>query len=115
MEEHLFSYGTLQQEPVQLATFGRKLAGTAEILEGFRIDMIRIEDESVIAKSGQQYHPVIIHTGNREDTVNGTVFKITNAELLQADDYEVDEYKRIKVSLKSGNSAWVYIKADTDL
>ena len=31
----LFSYGTLQLEAVQLATFGRKLAGTADGLPGF--------------------------------------------------------------------------------
>jgi len=31
----LFSYGTLQDEPVQRATFGRKLEGSADGLSGF--------------------------------------------------------------------------------
>jgi hypothetical protein len=32
----VFSYGTLQLEAVQLATFGRKLVGTADVLRGSR-------------------------------------------------------------------------------
>jgi hypothetical protein len=30
-----FSYGTLQLEAVQMATFGRQLAGTSDALRGF--------------------------------------------------------------------------------
>lgn len=33
--ELLFSYGTLQLESVQLATFGRKLVGAADVKESF--------------------------------------------------------------------------------
>ena len=32
----LFSYGTLQQEDVQLATFGRRLTGVSDALVGYR-------------------------------------------------------------------------------
>jgi hypothetical protein len=39
MDEYLFSYGTLQDEAVQLATFGRRLSGEPEVLEGFRIEV----------------------------------------------------------------------------
>lgn len=35
--EKLFSYGTLQQETVQLSTFGRKLQGTADVLIGYHL------------------------------------------------------------------------------
>lgn len=34
--ELLFSYGTLQQKAVQLATFGRELSGTKEVLVGYQ-------------------------------------------------------------------------------
>jgi hypothetical protein len=32
-------------------------------------------------------------------------------ELLAADRYEVADYKRVEVVLKSGATAWVYVKA----
>ena len=44
------------------------------------------------------------------DEVAGKVFQITAAELAAADAYEVSDYKRIEVALKSGISAWVYVK-----
>jgi hypothetical protein len=40
------------------------------------------------------------------------VFEITPDELKQADDYEVDSYKRVAVTLQSGKNAWVYVKAE---
>jgi hypothetical protein len=39
------------------------------------------------------------------------VFWITDAELKAADEYEVADYKRILVPLRSGNTAWVYVRA----
>lgn len=108
----MFSYGTLQDEAVQLATFGRRLSGEPEALEGFRIDHLMIEDEEVIAASGLRYHLIISASGNPLDVVTGTGFSITYAELLSADAYEVDDYKRVRVELKSGRKAWVYIRKD---
>ena len=37
----LFSYGTLQQEDVQLATFGRLLQGQKDELLGFEQSLVR--------------------------------------------------------------------------
>ena len=33
------------------------------------------------------------------------------AELKAADAYEVAAYKRVQVALRSGNMAWVYVRA----
>ncbi len=49
--ESLFSYGTLQLEAVQMATFGRRLAGTSDALRGFELVLLKIEDQTVIAIS----------------------------------------------------------------
>jgi len=49
--ELVFSYGTLQLEAVQLATFGRKLVGTADVLPGFAQSMMKIDDPDVVATS----------------------------------------------------------------
>lgn len=107
----LFSYGTLQQENVQLATFGRRLAGQLDRLAGFVQTDIEIDDPEVVRTSGKTHHPMLVFTNQPEDGVNGTVFDITDAELAQADDYEVDDYTRVSVTLASGIQAWVYVDA----
>lgn len=107
----LFSYGTLQQADVQLATFGRLLTGDADALPGFKQSMVRITDPAVIATSGADHHPIVAASPDKTDEAPGTVFVITEAELHAADTYEVSDYKRVAVRLKSGRDAWVYIKA----
>lgn len=107
----LFSYGTLQQEGVQLSTFGRLLVGSADALVGFAQSMVRIEDQEVVATSGKTHHPIVKFSGNAEDRVQGTVFEVTDSELAQADAYEVDAYKRVSAKLASGKQAWVYVDA----
>ena len=54
--QKLFSYGTLQQENVQLATFSRKLTGSPDVLVGYRLDEIAISDPAVVATSGKTHH-----------------------------------------------------------
>jgi gamma-glutamylcyclotransferase (GGCT)/AIG2-like uncharacterized protein YtfP len=108
---HLFSYGTLQQEKVQLETFGRRLEGGPDALPGYRREMVRITDPQVIATSGADHHPIVMPSDNPTDTVDGAVFEITAAELAAADEYEVSDYKRVAVRLTSGKGAFVYVKA----
>jgi gamma-glutamylcyclotransferase (GGCT)/AIG2-like uncharacterized protein YtfP len=43
--------------------------------------------------------------------VEGTVFVISTDELAAADEYEVDDYRRVTVPLRSGHQAWVYVFA----
>lgn len=112
--EKLFSYGTLQYEAVQISTFGRKLEGIQDILIGFRLTELAINDPTVVATSGESVHPILIHTGNTTDKVVGIVFDINSEELQLADKYEVAEYKRVLVQLYSGVSAWVYISRDQE-
>jgi gamma-glutamylcyclotransferase (GGCT)/AIG2-like uncharacterized protein YtfP len=107
--ENLFSYGTLQTEAVQLATFGRRLEGKPDTLAGYSLTMIRIEDQNFVAMSGSADHRNIQFTGVASDLVEGAVFKVTRKELEQADEYEPADYKRTLVQLKSGINAWVYV------
>ena len=111
MSVSLFSYGTLQQDKVQIETFGRLLAGEPDALPGYRREMVRVTDPDVIAASGADHHPIVLPSANPADEVPGAVFEITAAELAAADAYEVSDYKRIEVRLKSGRNAWVYVKA----
>jgi gamma-glutamylcyclotransferase (GGCT)/AIG2-like uncharacterized protein YtfP len=107
----LFSYGTLQQENVQLATFGRRLAGTPDALVGYEQSMFAIEDAEVVKSSGKTHHPIARFNGSAAARVPGTVFEITPQELELADRYEVSAYKRVVALLASGNKAWVYVDA----
>ena len=109
--EFLFSYGTLQLEAVQVATFGRKLAGTSDALQGFELVRLKIEDEKVVAISGKANHTMARFTGRASDVVSGVVFAVTPAEIHNADEYEVAAVKRVAVVLQSGVRAWVYVDA----
>jgi gamma-glutamylcyclotransferase (GGCT)/AIG2-like uncharacterized protein YtfP len=109
--EALFSYGTLQLEQVQLATFGRKLDTQADILPGYSLAQLEIRDPDVIRTSGKTHHPIIFPSDNPEDRVVGSVLMLTHEELLAADSYEVADYARVEVQLSSGKKAWVYVAA----
>ena len=107
----LFSYGTLQQDNVQRTTFGRLLTGRADTLPGYLQEMHAIADPEVVATSGETHHPIVRPGTDASDRVAGTVFEISDAELAQADAYEVADYRRVAVTLASGLQAWVYIDA----
>jgi gamma-glutamylcyclotransferase (GGCT)/AIG2-like uncharacterized protein YtfP len=107
----LFSYGTLQQEAVQLATFGRRLEGRQDALVGFEQSLLTIDDPRVVELSGKTEHLIVAYNGNEDSRVPGTVFEITDEELARADAYEVAQYIRIATVLASGRDAWVYVDA----
>ena len=111
----LFSYGTLQEEDVQLSTFGRLLQGQRDELLGFEQSLVRIEDPQLVATSGKTHHANVTFNGRNDSRVSGTVFEVTDAELAAADQYEqVAAYKRITARLASGKHAWVYVDARSD-
>lgn len=107
----LFSYGTLQQEDVQLATFGRLLEGRADALPGYATSLLEIRDVEVVKTSGKTHHLIALPSDKAGDEVSGVVFRITAAELAAADTYEVSDYRRVAVRLKSGLEAFVYVAA----
>jgi gamma-glutamylcyclotransferase (GGCT)/AIG2-like uncharacterized protein YtfP len=109
---HLFSYGTLRLPEVQMASFGRLLEGADDAMPGYRTDWLEITDPAVLATSGARVHPIVVPSADPADAVAGTVFRVSEEELWAADDYEVADYTRTTVRLKSGLEAWVYVKAD---
>jgi gamma-glutamylcyclotransferase (GGCT)/AIG2-like uncharacterized protein YtfP len=107
----LFSYGTLQEDEVQLATFGRLLKGDADQLLGFEPSVVPIDDLTIVA-SGRTHHANATFTGRPDSRVTGTAFEITDAELAAADRYETPAaYARVAGTLGSGRTAWVYVHA----
>jgi gamma-glutamylcyclotransferase (GGCT)/AIG2-like uncharacterized protein YtfP len=91
----LFSYGTLRDPAVQIATFGREMAGRKDRVLGFRVGVVQITDPHVV-----------------EDSVEGLALEVGEADLARADEYEAAHYHRIEAPLASGDHAWVYVGKD---
>jgi hypothetical protein len=104
----LFSYGTLQQEGIQRALFGRSLRGERDLLIGFRIAGIDLDDPDALQVTGKARHSIAQFTGSDDDRVTGTVFEITDGDLAVTDRYEPAPYVRVATTLASGRTAWVY-------
>ncbi len=111
LTDFLFSYGTLQLDAVQMATFGRRLAGNRDVLQGFQVVALKIEDPAVVAISGKAVHTMAKFTGRASDVIPGMVFAVSPEEIQNADQYEVAAVKRVAVVLQSGVRAWVYVDA----
>jgi hypothetical protein len=105
----LFSYGTLRQENVQQATFGRLLQGRPDSLPGFVLVPLPIDDAYVVETSGLAVHSIARPTDDPGDLIPGILFEITQRELEAADRYEVSDVKRIEAVLASGAIAHVYV------
>ncbi len=102
-------YGTLQLPEVQLDTFGRLLSGEDDVLPGYRLEWVEIDDDRVAQLSGLDSHPILRRTDDPRDRVFGRVLALTPEELDAADEYEVSLYRRVSVQLASGIRAWVYV------
>jgi len=107
----LFSYGTLQRADVQLATFGRLLAGQADELLRCEPSLVRIDDPEVAARLGKTHHANVTFQADDSSRVPGVVFEVTDAELAMVDAYEAAfAYERVTATLASGRQAWVYAR-----
>jgi gamma-glutamylcyclotransferase (GGCT)/AIG2-like uncharacterized protein YtfP len=107
----LFSYGTLRQPEVQLATYGRLLAGSPDEIAGYRLELLAIDDPKVVQVSGAAVHTIARATNDPADRIDGTLFELSDSELHSTDAYETAAYSRIQVVLESGRTAWVYVAA----
>lgn len=108
----VFSYGMLQQEDVQLSTFGRRLHGERDELLGFEPALVQIDDPQVVAALGKTHHANVRFNDNNDSRIPGMVFEITDAELASVDEFEIAFfYKRVAATLASGRQVWVYVNA----
>lgn len=105
----VFSYGTLRLPAVQVRLFGRLVDAVEDSLPGFRLGEVLITDPEVIEASGTDRHPLLVRATSA-DSVAGLCLFLSD-DLAAADDYEVDDYRRVEVALGSGRRAWVYASA----
>ncbi|MGW8500772.1 GDSL-type esterase/lipase family protein [Streptomyces sp. CLCI03] len=105
----LFSFGTLRDDRVQTALFGRAVPTSPAALAGYTTRPLKITDPAVIAASGLDVH--LILERRLGASVEGAVLHLTDQELAAADAYEVDDYTRRRVVLSSGATTWAYLDA----
>ncbi|EKD46668.1 MAG: hypothetical protein ACD_67C00122G0003 [uncultured bacterium] len=99
MSERLFVYGTLKDPKVQRKIIGRELIGEPDVLEKYAVAQITLDDS---------VYPILIEAMN--NNVGGLVLEVAPSDFSVLDEYEGDEYKRVRVKLRSGKLAWVYKK-----
>ena len=95
MKKNLFSYGTLQKDNVQPELFGWLLNGTKDTLKGCKFSSIEIKGESFLSKGEQKDQLTVIPSNDNNDSIEGTVFGVSEEELLLADNYEPDNIKEL--------------------
>lgn len=107
----LFSYGTLQDEQVQLSVFGRVLLGRKDCLLGYEQSLARVEDPEFVRTSGKSQRWILRPARSDVAQVEGMTFEVTDEELEHTDRYEPVGYRRVVARLASGGQAWVYVDA----
>jgi len=110
----IFSYGSLQQEAVQVSLYGRASPGESDELLDCVLTLIEIPKSHKAAGSGLTHYKNVEVSPGSGSRVSGTVFEVTTRELAMTDVYEQEsDYVRVSVVLASGRSAWVYVSART--
>jgi hypothetical protein len=89
----------LQEEAVQLSTFGRLLEGQPDELVDFEESLFWVEDPQFVTASGKACHAIVTFNGNSDSRVPGMALEMTEDELAKADQYEPAGYERIPVTL----------------
>jgi len=108
----LFSYGSLQEDAVQLSVYGRVLHGERDALVHCVREQIAVPPWHKAAIAGITHYANVTFDSDSEDRVEGTVLELTDAELTASDRYEQDaDYVRVMTTLASGRRAWVYVSA----
>jgi gamma-glutamylcyclotransferase (GGCT)/AIG2-like uncharacterized protein YtfP len=93
--ETLFVYGTLYDKQVQLTLLGHTLIGVPDVLLKY-------------TRNIELFPPYPVAMPDAGGYVNGWVLRVTPEELVKLDEYEGENYIRIRVRLASGIEAWVY-------
>jgi hypothetical protein len=84
---------------VQQVVFGRAIMGMPDTVEGYRKTEITL---------GLHRYPIAV--ADETAQIDGLLLHLTPEELARSDAYETRAYRRIRVTLKSGIEAWMYVE-----
>jgi hypothetical protein len=108
---HLFSYGTLQLESVQLSSLGRVFQGARMSCLASGVPRSRSLIRTSSRRAAQTCIPSSQEAMTQPTRCRELFSRSPKPSFRAADEYEVSVYERIKVRWKSGVEAWVYVKA----
>ena len=60
-----------------MTLFGITLRRSKDELDGYRVEKLRIKEQSVIEKSGTEWQPILIFVGLPSAIVQGMVFELS--------------------------------------
>jgi gamma-glutamylcyclotransferase (GGCT)/AIG2-like uncharacterized protein YtfP len=110
----IFSYGSLQEQAVQLSVYGRVLRAEPDELLNCVREQIAVPPRHKAAAAGVTHYANVVFTPGSGSRVAGKVLELTETELALTDGYEQDaEYVRVIARLASGRRAWVYVSSGT--
>lgn len=110
----IFSYGSLQEAPVQVSIYGRVLSGEPDELIDCVRTLIEVPKTHKAFATGLTHYATVTFLPNSGSRVPGMLLELTHAELAATDGYEQDsEYVRVLAALASGRKVWVYVSAST--
>ena len=93
--ENLFVYGTLHDPKIQLLLIGRTVTSIPAVLLKYRRDT-------------ELFPPYPVAVPDTDSYINGWLLRVTEEELVRLDEYEGENYIRIRVTLATGIEAWMY-------
>jgi gamma-glutamylcyclotransferase (GGCT)/AIG2-like uncharacterized protein YtfP len=110
----IFSYGSLQEAPVQVSIYGRVLRSEPDELLHCVRSLIEVPKHHKAAAAGLTHYATVTYMPNSGSRVPGRLLELTDVELVATDRYEQDsEYARVMAALASGRKAWIYVSEQT--
>lgn len=102
--EQLFIYGTLMDPVVQQRLLGHVCPYVADAVTGYALTTLQQEGSTYL---------VLVPDDDFGIPIPGLVIETSLEELFILDDYEGQEYERVRVILTSGREAWAYVFNDS--
>jgi hypothetical protein len=106
----VFSYGSLQEEAVQLETFGRRLTGFPDALVGYETELVPVTRKDDPHYGRKTHHLNLKANGRAQSRVAGTALDVSDAELALTNRFEERSgYARIAARTAGGRDVWLYV------
>ena len=86
---------------------GQAVEGHDDCITGYRAVSVEIKGDT--PQTGRRVYPAIVPVDDPDQTIRGTVYRVSKAVLKRIDTYEGPYYRRLKLSTASGLGVWVYV------